>query len=502
MSKRKLPGKPNQLVRAYPHTTPVNKGKVDQLKALAVEYRAAASALADIQWHVFYKQGFFDKYAKTILPQLETNLSERYKQNINRQVVGQLKSFISNRANDCIALMSELSLTPEQSKQLYIIHKRKLWYQQDITTPGINLTTDMLYLARRMFGYVLHQHRLPSFAQCNMVLGINVAQVTTQGKSGTQKKNSATSFSRWAKVATLDKGKVIYLPINNNPYYDSIKGEECDVLQINFSRETDEVTLALAKSIDSISKHYEACTTSIGLDFGLTNLLTTDQGDLLGRNFFNTIKKYDHAITKLAAGRQKAGLRTHCAKYQKLRNKLRAFIKNEINRCLNRVITLYQPKQLVLESLNFQNPKLSARLNRMVQNCGRSVLRQKLEFLKEFYGIDIVEINPAYTSQTCSNESCGYVAKNNRPTQAGFKCKLCGTKINADVNAARNIKHRSSMPELASKYTRRDVILDLLVVHSCNKFEYEKMPTYSRARNLVERNPYYSGYAARVQSFQ
>jgi putative transposase len=503
VSTGRLPGKrePRKLVRAYPHTTQVNKTKVDQLEALAVEYRAAATALADMQWHVFYSTGFFDKYGTNLLPHLKTKLSERYKQNLNRQVVGQLKSFLSNRANDCIALLSELTLTPEQSKQLYTIHKYQLWYRHEPTASKIELSRDMVNLARRMLVYVLHQHRRPNFTNCNMVLGINVAQVTDRGKSGVAKKNSATSFHKWAKVSTLDKGKVVYLPINYNPYYESIQGEPCDVLQVNFDRDNGNISLALAKSFSSIAGNYEPCATSIGLDFGLATLLTTDRGDMLGRHFFDVVKKYDRAITKLAAGRQKAKLPVACPKYKNMVYKLRDYIKNEINRCFNRVVDIYQPAQLVVENLNFQNPALSKRLNRILQNCGRSVVRAKLEFLKDFYGIQVVEINPAYTSQTCSNQNCGYVAKNNRPKQSVFKCNLCGNKLNADVNAARNIKHRSSMPELASKYTRKNVILDLLVVFNCNKIEYEKMPSHSRARNLLHRNPYYKGYLDRVQSY-
>ena len=49
----------------------------------------------------------------------------------------------------------------------------------------------------------------------------------------------------------------------------------------------------------------------------------------------------------------------------------------------------------------------------------------------------IVEIDPAYTSQTCS--TCGVVDADSRRTQASFKCTACGHAQNADLNAARNI---------------------------------------------------------------
>lgn len=52
-------------------------------------------------------------------------------------------------------------------------------------------------------------------------------------------------------------------------------------------------------------------------------------------------------------------------------------------------------------------------------------------------GVPVVWVDPAYTSQTCS--ACGHRDKQNRPDQATFACRRCGTLLNADHNAAINI---------------------------------------------------------------
>jgi transposase len=49
----------------------------------------------------------------------------------------------------------------------------------------------------------------------------------------------------------------------------------------------------------------------------------------------------------------------------------------------------------------------------------------------------VEKVNPAFTSQTCSN--CGHRARENRQSQAVFRCVACGYQANADVNAAINI---------------------------------------------------------------
>ena len=64
-------------------------------------------------------------------------------------------------------------------------------------------------------------------------------------------------------------------------------------------------------------------------------------------------------------------------------------------------------------------------------------LQNMIEYKAEREGIKVRYVDPAYTSQTCSK--CGHVDKENRPTQAKFKCVNCGLELNADHNASINI---------------------------------------------------------------
>jgi putative transposase len=64
-------------------------------------------------------------------------------------------------------------------------------------------------------------------------------------------------------------------------------------------------------------------------------------------------------------------------------------------------------------------------------------LQQKIEYKAREAGIQVIKVEPKYTSQRCSK--CGYIDKENRQEQATFKCIKCGFETNADYNAARNI---------------------------------------------------------------
>jgi putative transposase len=83
------------------------------------------------------------------------------------------------------------------------------------------------------------------------------------------------------------------------------------------------------------------------------------------------------------------------------------------------------------------NVKIKARLNREMLSQGWGEFFRQLSYKAEWSNGMLVKVNPAYTSQTCSE--CGYVDKKNRKTQESFECQSCGFECNADINAAINI---------------------------------------------------------------
>ena len=98
------------------------------------------------------------------------------------------------------------------------------------------------------------------------------------------------------------------------------------------------------------------------------------------------------------------------------------------------------------------NWTLSRRMNRLLARTYRKVIKDKLTRLEEKFGITTVEVNVAYTSQECFK--CGFVSKRNRKSQSKFSCTCCGHKVNADVNAARNIIKRRSFDIELRRYAR------------------------------------------------
>lgn len=78
-----------------------------------------------------------------------------------------------------------------------------------------------------------------------------------------------------------------------------------------------------------------------------------------------------------------------------------------------------------------------AGLNKSILDAGWGVFLNVLHAKAESAGRTVIEVNPQYTSQRCSQ--CGHVAAGNRVTQAEFRCLSCDHTAHADVNAAINI---------------------------------------------------------------
>ncbi len=53
-------------------------------------------------------------------------------------------------------------------------------------------------------------------------------------------------------------------------------------------------------------------------------------------------------------------------------------------------------------------------------------------------GVSVEQVAPNHTSQQCSRMDCGFTHENNRHGEH-FECQMCGYKVNADYNAAKNI---------------------------------------------------------------
>jgi IS605 OrfB family transposase len=79
-------------------------------------------------------------------------------------------------------------------------------------------------------------------------------------------------------------------------------------------------------------------------------------------------------------------------------------------------------------------------------------LREFLSYKAALAGVPLHTVDPRNTSRTCS--VCGHCAKENRKSQASFRCVNCGHGDNADRNAAINISRAAVMQPIVSSGSR------------------------------------------------
>jgi putative transposase len=84
-----------------------------------------------------------------------------------------------------------------------------------------------------------------------------------------------------------------------------------------------------------------------------------------------------------------------------------------------------------------RNVRAKSGLNKSILDQGWFEFKRQLEYKLSWQGGSLVEVESRYSSQRCS--CCGHTAKENRQSQAVFKCVACSYQENADVNAAKNV---------------------------------------------------------------
>ena len=194
-------------------------------------------------------------------------------------------------------------------------------------------------------------------------------------------------------------------------------------------------------------------TSALGIDLGITKLLTTSDGQTIKPK--NSFKINQEKLAKLQRQlSKKVKFSENWKKQNRKIQKLHHHIANIRHDYLHKITTSISKNHAMIacEDLKVVNMSKSASgtmenkgrhvkaksgLNKSILDQGFSMMVDMIEYKQQWRGGLLIKINPRYTSQTCFE--CKHIAKENRQTQSKFECVKCGYIANADVNAARNI---------------------------------------------------------------
>jgi putative transposase len=192
--------------------------------------------------------------------------------------------------------------------------------------------------------------------------------------------------------------------------------------------------------VEETIEPYPAAGSVVGIDVGLTSLLTLSTGEKVAnprheRRDRERLAKAQRALArkqKGSANREKARVAAARA-HARIADRRRDFLHKLSTRLVR------ENQAVVTEDLSVRNMVRSHSLARAISDAAWSDLRDMLEYKCEWYGRELVVIDRWFpSSKTCS--ACGHLAAKMPLDVRGWECASCGTRHDRDVNAAINIR--------------------------------------------------------------
>jgi IS605 OrfB family transposase len=214
--------------------------------------------------------------------------------------------------------------------------------------------------------------------------------------------------------------------------FDRIKGQ-CDLVHRNGK-------FFLYATVDLPEPPPNGIKDFLGVDLGLANVATDSDGNAYSGKPVEAVRRKHNLQRKRLGKKNTKGAKK---KLKRIAGKEARFRKHE-NHCISKAIVQTAKdtgRGIAVEDLNGIRERLpvwgkDAR-NRL-SGWSFAQLVAFLDYKAQLAGVPLVRVDPRNTSRTCSE--CGHCEKDNRKSQAKFLCVSCGMSMNADQNAALNIK--------------------------------------------------------------
>lgn len=235
------------------------------------------------------------------------------------------------------------------------------------------------------------------------------------------------SFDFWARIGSVGDGIHVTVPARKHRHFNGLcqdgwKLKSSTRLGLRGDR------LVLDVYLEKEAPPAKTTGKTVGIDIGYRKLIATSEGEFHGDRFKDLAEKIQ---------RKRPGSK----------NFKRALIERDeyVNRTV-KTVRLEEARTLVLEALHGlkNGRRFRRKFQARFQRWTYPSLIQRLKFASERLGVQVVEMNPAFTSQTCSR--CGHKDNASRNGEV-FACTGCGWVGDADLNASVNISMRFRLRE-------------------------------------------------------
>lgn len=175
----------------------------------------------------------------------------------------------------------------------------------------------------------------------------------------------------------------------------------------------------------------------VGVDLGLNTFAVLSDGDKIENPRFFRKEEKDLARIQKKLEKSKRGspertvVRKAVSKvHERIKNKRSDFCHKESRKIVEKYGTIF------VEDLSIRNMGKNRGLAKSIGDAAWGQFLRNLSYKAESAGRTFLKVNPAYTTQDCSN--CG-TRQVMRLQDRTYTCKSCGMVMDRDLNAAKNI---------------------------------------------------------------
>ncbi len=177
----------------------------------------------------------------------------------------------------------------------------------------------------------------------------------------------------------------------------------------------------------------------VGIDVGITNLITTSDGKKVANpKQFNRLYKKLRRKQKALSRKTKGSNNRYKARLQVA--KIHAKIKDSRTDFLHKLTTrLVRENDLIaIEDLAIKNMVKNHKLAKSISDASWGEFNRQLEYKCEWYGKELIRIDRYFpSSKRCGN--CGHIVDKLPLNIREWECPECGTTHDRDINASENI---------------------------------------------------------------
>lgn len=210
-----------------------------------------------------------------------------------------------------------------------------------------------------------------------------------------------------------------------------------EIKQATISRTTTDkyfVSILVDDGMDVPLKKEPVETTSIGIDLGLKHFLTTSDGTKIEnpRHLKGAMERLKFIQRKYSKHKGRKTKKRLQLLHEKVTNARRDFLHKTSSRLVS------ESQTICLEDLNVIGMMKNHRLAEAIQDASWSTFMEMIRYKTEWRGENVLfigQFDPS--SKLCSN--CGRINRNLTLSDREWTC-CCGSILDRDVNAAKNIK--------------------------------------------------------------